>query len=86
MIFYLANEVTGIWLGMEIAVPTQDWTRLQADLSPHGLATEWVNIAHHAQLRHYPKHSRGPKKPAPKRRGTDPHVSTARPLATHNRR
>jgi hypothetical protein len=44
------------------------------------LADELRAMARHAQLRRYQKHPRGPKQPSPKRRGTSPHVSTARLL------
>lgn len=84
--YYLANEVTGIWQGMEIAVPGSEWSRRYADLPPPGLAKALLGMARHTHLRHYKKHARGPKKPAPKRRGTAPHVSTARLLASRQRR
>jgi IS4 transposase len=79
--YYLADEVAGTWRGMEIAIPARHWNGRFADLSPPQLASQLKQIAGHAQLRRYRKHSRGPKKPSPKRRGNAPHVSTARLIA-----
>jgi IS4 transposase len=84
--YYLASEVTGIWQGLEIAVPASEWRRRYADLPPQRLGTLLVEIARHTHLRRYQKHPRGPKKPRPKRQGTAPHVSTARLLAARQRR
>jgi hypothetical protein len=84
--YYLANEVTSIWQGMEIAVPESEWNGRYTDLAAKSLAKTLVEMARHTDLRHYQKHPRGPKKPGPKRRGTAPHVSTARLLATRQRR
>jgi hypothetical protein len=66
---------------MEIAIPARHWNGRFANLSPGQLASQLKQIAGHAQLRRYRKHSRGPKKPSPKRRGNAPHVSTARLIA-----
>jgi IS4 transposase len=79
--YYFANEVAGTWHGMEIAIPARHWNGRFAGLSPAKLASQLKQIAGHAQLRCYRKHPRGPKKPSPKRRGTSPHISTARLIA-----
>jgi len=79
--YYLADEVAGTSRGMEIAIPARHWNGRFADLSPEQLASQLKQIAGHAQLRRYRKHPRGPKKPSLKRRGTAPHVSTARLIA-----
>jgi IS4 transposase len=84
--YYLANEVTSVWLGMEIALPAAEWNRRYGRLPPEELARELVDMARHTHLRHYRKHPRGPKKKPPPRRDTGPHVSTARLLATRQRR
>lgn len=78
--YYLADEVSGTWRGLQIAVPSREWHRRFASLQTAELAAELRSMARHAQLRRYQKHPRGPKKPLPKRRGTSPHVSTARLL------
>jgi hypothetical protein len=79
--YYLASEVTTTWQGLEIALPTGEWQRRYGNLPPDKLAHALVCIARHTQLRHYQKHRRGPKQKQPPRRGTSPHVSTARLLA-----
>ncbi|HEX4132696.1 MAG TPA: transposase, partial [Pirellulales bacterium] len=66
--------------GLQIAIPPRAWHRRFADLNAVELADELRAMARHAQLRRYQKHPRGPKQPSPKRRGTSPHVSTARLL------
>jgi IS4 transposase len=78
--YYLADEVSGTWRGLQIAIPPRAWHRRFASLHAAELADELRAMARHAQLRRYQKHPRGPKKPPPKRRGTSPHVSTARLL------
>jgi hypothetical protein len=77
-VYYLADEVTGAWRGMEIATDERQWNDRFAALTPHQLAHELRWIAGHAQLRRYRKHPRGPKKKPPPRRNTGPHVATAR--------
>lgn len=83
--YYLADEVTGIWRGMDIAIPAVEWDRHFARREPTELAEDLLAMARHAQLPRYRKHSRGPKKPPPKRSGKSPHVSTARLLETRHR-
>jgi IS4 transposase len=79
-IYYLADEVTGTWRGMDIAIPALQWDRHFACREPADLAQDLLAIARHARLPRYRKHTRGPKKPPPKRQGKSPHVSTARLL------
>jgi IS4 transposase len=83
--YYLANEVTATWQGLEIAVPAKQWRQWYGDLPPAELADALVTIARHTQLRHYQKHKRGPKKEPVHRRGNSPHVSTASLLARRQR-
>jgi hypothetical protein len=79
--YYLADEVAGVWRGMEVAIPNESWKRTFGRLATEDLAQELISIAGHANPRRYPKRPRGPKKPPPKRRGKKPHFSTARVLA-----
>lgn len=79
-IYYMADEVTGTWRGMDIAIPALQWDRHFACREPADLAQDLLAIARHARLPRYRKHTRGPKKPPPKRQGKSPHVSTARLL------
>jgi IS4 transposase len=83
--YYLADEVTGTWRGMEIAIAAEEWDQHFALREPGQLADDLRSIASHARLSRYRKHKRGPKKPPPKRRGQSPHVSTARLLETRKR-
>jgi hypothetical protein len=84
--YYLANEVTTTWQGLEIAVPPREWQRQYGGLPPAELADALVHIARHTHIRHYQKHKRGPKKEPLPRRGHSPHVSTACLLAHRQRR
>jgi hypothetical protein len=83
--YYLADEVAGMWRGMQVAIPDAQWDRQFAQLKPTALARKLASIARHADLRHYRKHPRAPKKPPPARLGTQPHVSTARLLEKSKR-
>jgi IS4 transposase len=85
-VYYLAEEAGSVMHGLDIAVPTEEWSRRYADLPPRALADELLKMAKHTQLRRYKKHKRGPKKPAPARRRDSPHLSTARLLATRRQR
>lgn len=84
--YYLADEVAGTWRGLDIAVPTPEWDRRFACLTPQALADELKHMARYVELRKYRKHPRGPKKKPPPRRGTKPHVSTAKLLAQQRKR
>lgn len=79
--YYLADEVAGMWRGMEVAVASDRWTKSFGRMDPQALAQQLISIAGHADLRRYAKHPRAPKKPPPTRLGKKPHVSTARLLA-----
>lgn len=79
--YYLADEVAGVWRGMEVAVPNAIWKRTFGRLETVDLAQQLISIAGHANVKRYAKHPRGPKRPAPKRHGKKPHISTARVLA-----
>jgi len=79
--YFLADEVAGVWRGMELAIPHERWKQTFGRLTPDDMAHELISIAGHANPRRYPKRPRGPKKPPPKRHGKSPHVSTARVLA-----
>jgi IS4 transposase len=83
--YYMADEVTGTWRGMEIAIPAAQWDQHFALREPAELAEDLLAIARHAHLPRYRKHTRGPKKPPPQRHGQSPHVSTAHLLETRNR-
>jgi hypothetical protein len=83
--YYLAHEIAGVYQGMMIALPAEQWEPLQ-QLTPARLAALLKDLASQARLPAYQRHARGPKKPRPERphRKDQPHVSTARLIA--NRR
>jgi hypothetical protein len=78
--YYLADEVTGTWRGMQIAVRAKDWDRHFARRNPRELAVDLLLIASHAKMTRYRKHKRGPKTKRPTRTGKSTSVATARLL------
>lgn len=79
--YHLANEVSATYEGMMIALPASEWAPL-GRLSLGELAEFLREVASQAWLAKYPRATRGPKKPPPKRTSgrTNHHVSTARLL------
>lgn len=84
--YYVADEISGVWRGMMIAIPAPNWTEAFRELSVRQLAQVLVRLARAVHLPHFQKHPRGPKKPKPKRTGKSPHVSTARILSQRQQR
>lgn len=84
--YYVADEISGVWRGMMIAIPAPNWTEAFRELSVPQLAQVLVQLARAVHLPRYQKHPRGPKKPPPKRTGKSPHVSTARILNQRQQR
>ena len=86
--FYLAEEVRGVWRGMAIAVPADQWEDAYAALTPKQLAGTLKRLAGNVRLSAFRKHVRGVKKKPPKRtrKKNQPHVSTARILAARKRK
>lgn len=79
--YFLTNEVNENYRGMMVALPPKKWQPFQTmradDLVKH--LRRWAKAA---DLENYPKSSRGPKKPPPKRaKAQFQHVSTAKLLA-----
>jgi IS4 transposase len=78
--FYLTNEITTVYGGMMVALPPPAWKFFQS-FRPARLATQLLRWARAADLQRYPKSSRGPKKPRPKRRNAQfQHVATSKLL------
>ncbi len=79
--YYLADELSGVYRGMMIALPDPEW-RLFREMSTDEFVAELARIASYATLSRYRKHPRGPKKSSPKKvyDPHTPHVSTARLL------
>jgi hypothetical protein len=83
--YYVADEVSGTYRGMMIAIPAPEW-HLFRDLTVPQLADVLTELAGKVRLDRFRKHRRGPKKPRPPRQydRRHPHQATAKLLA--NRR
>jgi hypothetical protein len=78
--FYLTNEISTVYGGMMVALPPAEWEFFQS-LRPPQLAACLLKLARAADLRRYPKSSRGPKKPKTKPRNAQfQHVATSKLL------
>jgi len=80
--YYLADEIAGTYRGMMIAIPAKHW-HVFARMTTAQLAGILKDLAKNVDLAKLKKHTRGPKKPKPRRqrkRGVT-HVATARILA-----
>lgn len=80
--YYLNLEIRGTYDGMMIAIPEEHW-EIFRPLSVPDLVGVLKEIASHLELSRYRKHSRGPKKPPPKKAAyaNGGHVSTYRLLS-----
>ena len=80
--YYLSLELSQTYDGMMIAVPAPHW-KVFGSLSAAQLAATLKALAANANLRRYRKHTRGPKKPPPKKSKykNGGHVSTAKLIA-----
>lgn len=80
--YAIADEISGVWRGMEIAVPSEVWTEVYAGLTAKQLVSKLRSLARKANLALYTTHKWSPKRPQPKRisgnRGN--HVATQRIL------
>ena len=80
--YYVADEISGTYRGMMIALPEEEWTIFR-QMALLEFVTLLKDCAAKVKLSKFQKHHRGPKKPAPKRNKDKkkPHVSTAKILA-----
>ncbi len=80
--YYIAGELKRVYEGMMIAIPDEYW-RVFGAMPTTEFAVFLREMAAKVFLPKYKKHSRGPKKPAVKRRHRrdHPHVATAELLA-----
>ena len=80
--YYVANELSGVYQGMMIAIPEKHW-QVFGRMKSHAFSEVLLLLASKVELRRYKKHPRGPKKPAPPRiyDKKHPHVSTFRLIA-----
>jgi IS4 transposase len=79
--YYIANEISGTYLGMMIAIDYGHWVVFQ-QMTPSKLVKLLKDLAAKVKLSAFQKHPRGPKKSQPKRKSLKdtPHVSTAKIL------
>ena len=80
--YYVGDEIAGVYRGMMIAVPEDHWTAHFADATPSQLARQLLQLARKVQIEHYLTNPYGPKRPPPKRKSGQRgnHVSTQRIL------
>jgi len=74
--YFLTDEINSNYKGMMVALPPEEWTSFQT-LTTRAMAAQLKRWAQGMDLENYPKHKRGPKKPARKRPNAKfQHVST----------
>ena len=80
--YYVADEVSGTYRGMMIAIPPPEW-QVFRQLTVPELAEVLIDLAGKVHLAQFRKHPRGPKKPRPLRPfdPKHPHQATAKLLA-----
>ena len=80
--YYVADEVSGTYRGMMIAIPPPEW-QVFRQLTVPELAEVLIDLAGKVPLDKFRKHPRGPKKPRPPRQfdPKHPHQATAKLLA-----
>jgi hypothetical protein len=85
--YYLAEEIAGTYRGMLIAIPPKHWERF-ATMTTAELVRVLKELAKAVDLAKLQKHTRGPKKPRPRRHRQRrvTHVATARVLAKRKTR
>jgi len=84
--YYIANEISGIYRGMLIAIPEEYWIEFRG-LTKGRLLKLLRMLSQKVKLSRFKKHPRGPKKPAQKKISDPkrPHVSTAKLIANRKR-
>jgi hypothetical protein len=78
--YYMTTEISEVYRGMMIALPADEWTIFQT-MSEAAFGKLLCGWASRIKLSNYRKHTRGPKKPQPKRPNARfRHVSTKKLL------
>jgi len=80
--FYIADEISGVFRGMMIAIPDEKW-KVFRQYTQAEFIQFLMRLSANVKLSVFRKHPRGPKK-KPKKRKSDPktpHVSTAKLIA-----
>ena len=77
--YFFVLEISQIWLGMEVAVPPEEWSFVRA-ATAETLADWLLALARHADMAYFRRSKRGPKKPPTKKKAADrrTHVSNKR--------
>ena len=85
--YYIANEISGVYLGMMIVINHSHWKVFQ-HMASSDLVELLKNLSAKIDIGTLKKHRRGPKKPQPKRTSqkNKPHVSTAKILARRKKK
>jgi hypothetical protein len=82
LMYYLADEISGVYRGMLIAIPAPHWTAAFATLTPEAFVKQMLRLAKKVQITQFFTNPPSQKKPPPKRqsgyRGN--HVATFRVL------
>ena len=80
--YYLADELAGMYRGMMVALPREEWEPVR-DWDVPSLARWLKELAKKVRLSRFQKHPRGPKKPRQRRTrfARNKHISTAKLLA-----
>jgi IS4 transposase len=84
--YYLADEISGTYRGMMIAIESEQWEVFR-ELTQAELIRVLRKLAKKVKLSAFRKHPRGPKKPVAKRKSNPktPHVSTAKLIANRKK-
>ena len=84
--YYIAHEISGTHIGLEIAIPEEEWQAFRT-MPTSQVAQLLIELAGLMQLSKYKKHPRGHKKKIQKKKTgkNAPHVSIAKILAKRNR-
>lgn len=81
--YYLADELSGVWRGMEIAIPSEAWKKAFADLTPIQLANKLLWLAKHVDPKQFhtnPYRTKKSKRSKTKSGNRGNHVSTHREI------
>jgi hypothetical protein len=83
--YYIAQEISGTYRGIEIAIPEEEWYPF-CTMPTLQVVQLLIELARLMRLSKYKKHPRGPKKKVQKIKcdKKTPHVSTAKILAKRN--
>ncbi len=84
--YYLADEISGTYRGMIIAISVDEWRDFRL-LTQKQFIALLKKLSKNVKLSRFLKHPRGPKKPVAKRKSDPkhPHVSTAKLIANRKR-